>query len=77
MVSRNDGRKPSTDGPKKGNRAETFRDRVTCQLQHRVAPFYVPRRIRGCGTAMIGNVVNDGRLFSLQAAEWLMLIAGG
>ena len=23
---------------------------------------------------MIGNVVNDGRLFSLQAAEWLMLI---
>jgi hypothetical protein len=32
---------------------------------------------RGCGTAMIGNVVNDGRLFSLQAGEWLMLIAGG
>ena len=30
----------------------------------------------GCGTAMI-NVVNDGRLFSLQAAEWLMLIGGG
>jgi len=26
---------------------------------------------------MIGNVVNDGRLFSLRAAEWLMLIAGG
>ena len=26
---------------------------------------------------MIGNVVNDGRLFSLQAAEWLILIAGG
>jgi hypothetical protein len=25
---------------------------------------------------MIGNVVNDGRLFSLQIAEWLMLIAG-
>jgi len=23
---------------------------------------------------MIGNVVNDGRLFSLQPAEWLMLI---
>jgi len=26
---------------------------------------------------MIGNIVNDGRLFSLQAAEWLMLIGGG
>jgi hypothetical protein len=27
---------------------------------------------------MLGNVVNDGsRLLSLQAAEWLMLIAGG
>ena len=26
---------------------------------------------------MIGNVVNDGRLFSLQPAEWLMLIRGG
>jgi hypothetical protein len=26
---------------------------------------------------MIGNVVNDGRLFSLQAGEWLMLITGG
>jgi hypothetical protein len=26
---------------------------------------------------MLGNVVNDGRPLSLQAAEWLMLIAGG
>jgi hypothetical protein len=26
---------------------------------------------------MMGNVVNDGRLLSLPAAEWLMLIAGG
>jgi hypothetical protein len=26
---------------------------------------------------MMGNVVNDGRLLSLSAAEWLMLIAGG
>jgi len=26
---------------------------------------------------MIGNVVNEGRLLSLQAGEWLMLIAGG
>ena len=26
---------------------------------------------------MIGKVVNDGRLFSLRAAEWLILIAGG
>jgi hypothetical protein len=25
---------------------------------------------------MIGNVVTDGRLFSLQAAEWLMLVIG-
>jgi hypothetical protein len=26
---------------------------------------------------MIGNVVSDGRLLSLRAFEWLMLIAGG
>jgi hypothetical protein len=26
---------------------------------------------------MISNVVNEGRLLSLQAGEWLMLIAGG
>jgi hypothetical protein len=26
---------------------------------------------------MIGNFVNDGRLFSLRTVEWLMLIAGG
>jgi len=26
---------------------------------------------------MLGNVVHDGRLLSLQAAEWLMLTAGG
>jgi hypothetical protein len=25
---------------------------------------------------MIGKVVNDGRLLSLQGAEWLMLVAG-
>jgi hypothetical protein len=25
---------------------------------------------------MIGNVVGDGRVLSLRAAEWLMLIAG-
>jgi hypothetical protein len=26
---------------------------------------------------MIGNVISDGRLLSLRAVEWLMLIAGG
>jgi hypothetical protein len=26
---------------------------------------------------MIGKIVSDGRLLSLQGAEWLMLIAGG
>ena len=31
----------------------------------------------GCAATILGNVVNDGRLLSLQAAEWLMLIAGG
>jgi hypothetical protein len=25
---------------------------------------------------MIGKVVNDGRVLSLQGAEWLMLVAG-
>ena len=29
------------------------------------------------GLIMIGNVVSDGRLLSLRAAEWLMLVAGG
>ena len=29
------------------------------------------------GLIMIGNVVNDGRLLSLRATEWLMLVAGG
>ena len=31
----------------------------------------------GWGPQMISNVVNEGRLLSLQASEWLMLIAGG
>jgi hypothetical protein len=26
---------------------------------------------------MIGNLVQDGRLLSLQIGEWLILIAGG
>ena len=26
---------------------------------------------------MLGNLVHDGRLLSLQAGEWLILIAGG
>jgi hypothetical protein len=26
---------------------------------------------------MIGNVMSDGRLLSLQATEWLILIVGG
>jgi hypothetical protein len=26
---------------------------------------------------MMGKVVSDGRLLSLQVAEWLMLVAGG
>jgi hypothetical protein len=26
---------------------------------------------------MIGKIVSDGRLLSLQGAEWVMLIAGG
>jgi hypothetical protein len=26
---------------------------------------------------MTGKLMSDGRLLSLQAAEWLMLIAGG
>jgi hypothetical protein len=26
---------------------------------------------------MIGNLVSDGRLLSLQPSEWLMLIVGG
>jgi hypothetical protein len=26
---------------------------------------------------MIGKIASDGRLLSLQGAEWLMLIAGG
>lgn len=26
---------------------------------------------------MIGNVMGDGRLLSLRAAEWLMLVVGG
>jgi hypothetical protein len=29
------------------------------------------------GTAMIGNVMSDGRLLSLQAGEWLILLVGG
>jgi hypothetical protein len=29
------------------------------------------------GLKMIGKIVSDGRLLSLQGAEWLMLIAGG
>ncbi|MGO9627527.1 MAG: hypothetical protein ACLPXW_00860, partial [Xanthobacteraceae bacterium] len=29
------------------------------------------------GLIMIGNVVSDGRLLSLRATEWLMLVAGG
>jgi len=36
------------------------------------------RVIHGAGgLPMIGYVVSDGRLLSLQAAEWLMLLAGG
>jgi hypothetical protein len=31
----------------------------------------------GWRLAMIGYVVRDGRLLSLQAAEWLMLLIGG
>jgi hypothetical protein len=31
----------------------------------------------GWGLAMIGYVVRDGRLLSLRAAEWLMLLVGG
>ena len=26
---------------------------------------------------MLGNLVSDGRLLSLKAGEWLILIAGG
>ena len=75
MVIRNSGRKPITDGPKKGSWLEGFCGRVTCQLQHRTALLGTLSAARGgCETTMIGNVVNDGRLFSLQPAEWLMLI---
>jgi hypothetical protein len=31
----------------------------------------------GWGLEMIGYVVRDGRLLSLRAAEWLMLLVGG
>ena len=36
MVIRNSGRKPITDGPKKGSWLKDFAP-VTCQLQHRTA----------------------------------------
>jgi hypothetical protein len=31
----------------------------------------------GAEAGMIGNVMSDGRLLSLQATEWLILIVGG
>jgi len=38
---------------------------------------YVPPRGHGAEAGMLGNVMNDGRLLSLQATEWLILIVGG
>jgi hypothetical protein len=59
-------------------RATRFHARVTRQLQHRwISLAILLGELWALGPAMIGNVVKDGRLFSLQAAEWLMLIAGG
>jgi hypothetical protein len=38
---------------------------------------YVSIDSGGGELTMIGNVVSDCRLLSLQAGEWLMLIVGG
>jgi hypothetical protein len=38
---------------------------------------YVSIDSGGGELTMIGNVVSDGRLLSLHAGEWLMLIVGG
>jgi hypothetical protein len=35
------------------------------------------RPAHGAEAGMLGNVMNDGRLLSLQATEWLILIVGG
>jgi hypothetical protein len=35
------------------------------------------RPAHGAEAGMLSNVVNDGRLLSLQATEWLILIGGG
>ena len=37
----------------------------------------VIERTLGAEAGMIGNVMSDGRLLSLQATEWLILIVGG
>jgi hypothetical protein len=70
MVSRNDGRKPGTDGPKKGNRSNDFAA-VSCPYYTVAGPHF------GCVATMIGNAVSDGRPLSLRAGDRLMLIAGG
>jgi hypothetical protein len=49
MISRNNGRKPGTDGPKKGQLAKRFRRRVTRQLQHRTAVLGILRRLGAVG----------------------------
>jgi hypothetical protein len=45
-------------------------------LDHRQFAYNRPTHCRG-GTAMIGSVLSNGRLLSLQAVEWMMLLGGG
>jgi hypothetical protein len=54
--------------------SQSCRPRATAFKQSRV---YVSIDSGGGELTMIGNVVSDGRLLSLQAGEWLMLIVGG
>ena len=50
------------------------RDLLLCVAERRV---FVPYWSAEILDEVERNIVNDGRLFSLQAAEWLMLIGGG
>jgi hypothetical protein len=54
--------------------SQSCRPRATAFKQSRV---YVSIDSGGGELTMIGNVVSDCRLLSLQAGEWLMLIVGG
>ena len=51
-----------------------------CDLDVTAFPRFVsygPLAHGGVEAGMLGNVMNDGRLLSLQATEWLILIVGG